>query len=302
MIPVAVLQCNSPQVFYSQRSHDAGHSGLAADGVRLVRRCGQPVYTGSHLRHGLPLPLGAVELPAGQGGALLEMPERHFSLAGHYQDLGRSKSRRKPETAVAKHGYFLDPAVGPGALGTSFYPMPKSEIEQLEPQAKQLLEVARECLGDAGEVGWRGTKVGAYVGSFSNDWYDLHNKGERKYGMYRSAIVGGTSIILAPALTTATLKQGGLSTDGSCKTLSAAANGYARSEAILSARWQIATAAPASGMDDDGGDNEKDALAAAASPHLLLSSANSQQSLKDMIGRYQAFASRAEDGGGKRLN
>lgn len=55
-------------------------------------------------------------------------------------------------------------------------------------------------------------------------------------------------------------------------------------------------------VGDDGSDKEKDALAAAAAPHLLLFSANSQQPLKDMIGRYQAFASRAEDGNGKSLN
>lgn len=49
-----------------------------------------------------------------------------------------------------------------------------------------------------------------------------------------SAIVGGTSIIMAPALMTAMAEQGVLSPDGSCKTFSNAANGYARGEAIVS--------------------------------------------------------------------
>jgi acyl transferase domain-containing protein len=48
-----------------------------------------------------------------------------------------------------------------------------------------------------------------------------------------SAIVGGTSIIMAPALTTAMSEQGVLSPDGSCKTFSADANGHARGEAIV---------------------------------------------------------------------
>ncbi|KFA77973.1 hypothetical protein S40288_07716 [Stachybotrys chartarum IBT 40288] len=48
-----------------------------------------------------------------------------------------------------------------------------------------------------------------------------------------SAIVGGTSIIMAPALTTDMSNQGTLSPDGSCKTFSAHANGYARGEGVV---------------------------------------------------------------------
>lgn len=48
-----------------------------------------------------------------------------------------------------------------------------------------------------------------------------------------SAIVGGTSIILSPGLATAMSEQGVFSPDGSCKTFSAAANGYARGEGVV---------------------------------------------------------------------
>lgn len=47
-----------------------------------------------------------------------------------------------------------------------------------------------------------------------------------------SAIVGGANIILAPNMTCAMSEQGVLAVDGSCKTFSADANGYARGEAI----------------------------------------------------------------------
>jgi acyl transferase domain-containing protein len=47
-----------------------------------------------------------------------------------------------------------------------------------------------------------------------------------------SAIVGGVNLILAPEMTTSLAEQGVLATDGSCKTFSADANGYARGEAI----------------------------------------------------------------------
>ncbi|KAH8693388.1 hypothetical protein GQ44DRAFT_695216 [Phaeosphaeriaceae sp. PMI808] len=48
-----------------------------------------------------------------------------------------------------------------------------------------------------------------------------------------SAIVGGTNIIMAPAVTAAETQQGVLSPDGSCNTFSANANGYARGEGIV---------------------------------------------------------------------
>jgi acyl transferase domain-containing protein len=52
-------------------------------------------------------------------------------------------------------------------------------------------------------------------------------------GDCKSAIVGGTNIILAPALTTDISVLGTLSPDGSCKTFSSAANGYARGEGVV---------------------------------------------------------------------
>ncbi|KAF5551122.1 polyketide synthase [Fusarium phyllophilum] len=53
-------------------------------------------------------------------------------------------------------------------------------------------------------------------------------------GDCESAIVGGTSLILAPDLLTRLADQGIISPNGSCKTFSAEANGYARGEAIVS--------------------------------------------------------------------
>ncbi|KAI1826997.1 hypothetical protein F4861DRAFT_551811 [Xylaria intraflava] len=52
-------------------------------------------------------------------------------------------------------------------------------------------------------------------------------------GESESAIVGGTNIIMAPSLTAAISEEGALSVDGSCKTFSSAANGYARGEGVV---------------------------------------------------------------------
>lgn len=54
--------------------------------------------------------------------------------------------------------------------------MSKSELEQMDPQHRQLLEVARECVDDAGEVNWRGSMTGVYAGSFGEDWAEMFTK------------------------------------------------------------------------------------------------------------------------------
>ena len=52
-------------------------------------------------------------------------------------------------------------------------------------------------------------------------------------GDCNAAIVGGTSLLLAPGLTATMAKQGVLSANASCKTFSADADGYARAEGIV---------------------------------------------------------------------
>jgi acyl transferase domain-containing protein len=51
-------------------------------------------------------------------------------------------------------------------------------------------------------------------------------------GDCKSAIVAGTNLIIAPTMSVAMTQQGILSAEGSCKTFDAAADGYARGEAI----------------------------------------------------------------------
>lgn len=51
-------------------------------------------------------------------------------------------------------------------------------------------------------------------------------------GDCKGAVVGGANLILGPGMTAAMSEQGVLSPDGSCKTFSADANGYARGEAV----------------------------------------------------------------------
>lgn len=51
-------------------------------------------------------------------------------------------------------------------------------------------------------------------------------------GDCEAALIGGVNLILGPGMTSALTEQGIISKDGSCKTFSAEANGYARGEAV----------------------------------------------------------------------
>lgn len=51
-------------------------------------------------------------------------------------------------------------------------------------------------------------------------------------GEVESALVGGANLLLSPTMTIAMSEQGVLSAEGSCKSFDAAADGYARAEAV----------------------------------------------------------------------
>lgn len=83
-----------------------------------------------------------------------------------------------------EYGYFLDD-VDLQHLDTSFFSMTKNEVEVMDPQQRQLLEVVYECLQNGGQVGYRGKNIGVFVGSFGEDWLELHAKEGQNAGMYR---------------------------------------------------------------------------------------------------------------------
>ncbi|KAK6950125.1 hypothetical protein Daesc_008451 [Daldinia eschscholtzii] len=179
-----------------------------------------------------------------------------------------------------QYGYFLDEDFS--KLDTSFFTMSKNELERADPQQRQLLEVAREALENAGEANYRGQLIGCYVGTFGEDWLQMSAKEIQHLGGYiltghgdlmlanrlsfeydlkgpsmvvktgcsasfvalheacralqhgdcTGAIVAGANMIMGPTTTAAMTEEGLLSPEGSCKTFDAAADGFARAEAI----------------------------------------------------------------------
>ncbi|KAJ5431497.1 Acyl transferase/acyl hydrolase/lysophospholipase [Penicillium cf. griseofulvum] len=137
--------------------------------------------------------------------------------------------------------------------------MGKLEVERMDPHQRQMLEVARECMEDAGEINGKERPVGCYIGSFGEDWIEMCTKETQQYGQHRvsgcgdfmlpnrvsyemnltgprgyceGAIVGGANLTMAPGMTTTMTEQGVILPDASCKSFSADSNGYARAEAI----------------------------------------------------------------------
>ncbi|CEI65620.1 Compactin diketide synthase mokB [Fusarium venenatum] len=234
--------------------------------------CGMSV----RLPGGLHSPQDLWEFLVSKGDAHGPVPESRYNASSYWSET------MKPGTVKTQYGYFLDESIDIASVDTSFFTMRKAEVERADPQQRQMLEVARECLEDAGEFDWKGRPIGCFMGSFGEDWVEMFAKEAQQYGLYRvmgygdfmlsnrvsyeldlmgpsqvvrtgcsaslvalheacvalsrgdceGAIVGGANLIMAPGMTVAMTEQGVLSPDGSCKTFSADANGYARGEAI----------------------------------------------------------------------
>ncbi|KAF2164140.1 hypothetical protein M409DRAFT_68050 [Zasmidium cellare ATCC 36951] len=186
------------------------------------------------------------------GDARSEVPASRYNVEAFYDPSG------KPGTTKTRHGYFLDDELT--NVDTSMVSMSRKELEKLDSQQRLMLNVARECFEDGGEVGWEGKKIGCYIGSLGEDWLEMLVQDTQSFGHYRvtgqadfslsnrisyemnlhgprgdceSAIIGGTNLILRPHCTAQMSEQGVLSPDGSCKTFSSETNGYGRGEAIV---------------------------------------------------------------------
>ena len=260
--------------------------GFENDGRPPIAICGISL----RLPAGLKTPQQLWDFLLAGGDARSRIPSSRYNVAAFHDPGG------KHGTVMTEYGYFLDEDIG--ALDTSFFSMPRTEVERTDPQQRLMLEVARECFEDAGETAWRGKRIGCYMGSLGEDWCEMSAKETQNWGPYRytgygdfalsnrvsyemdlqgprfvytctsvpfnsdyssvtvrtacsaslvalheactailigdcdSAIVGGANLIMSPGATINMTAQNVLSKDGSCKTFSADADGYARGEAI----------------------------------------------------------------------
>lgn len=90
------------------------------------------------------------------------IPASRYNVDGFDASLGDKGAIK------TQFGYFLEDDLF--RVDASFFSMSKDELGKCDPQQRQLLEVTRECLEDAGEIDYRARKVGCYVGTYGEDW------------------------------------------------------------------------------------------------------------------------------------
>lgn len=107
------------------------------------------------------------------------VPKSRYNSSAYFSGTTKASSTK------AEHGYFLDDSVDIASIDTSFFNMGKAEVERMDPHQRQILEVARECMEDAGVTNWRGRSIGCYMGSFGEDWAEAFAKDNQQYGIHR---------------------------------------------------------------------------------------------------------------------
>ncbi|KAK4118948.1 hypothetical protein N657DRAFT_694068 [Parathielavia appendiculata] len=129
---------------------------------------------------GLSTPTQLWDFLLAKGDARTRVPESRYNVSAYYS------ATAKPGTVKTQHGYFLDDAsINLAGLDASFFSIPRAELERADPHHRQMLEVAREALDDAGEVAFRGSLTGCYMGSFGEDWCEMFAKDSQQHGLYR---------------------------------------------------------------------------------------------------------------------
>lgn len=119
-----------------------------------------------------------------KGDARTRVPESRYNISSYYHPSAKTGSVK------TEYGYFLDDSIDLGCLDASFFKIPKKELEHLDPHQRQMLEVARECFEDAGEIDWRGKPIGCYIGCMGDDWTQLFAKDIQQSGPYRAGGFG----------------------------------------------------------------------------------------------------------------
>lgn len=111
-----------------------------------------------------------------KGDARGRVPESRYNVSAYHSTSGERG------TVATEYGYFLDESVKMGALDASRFSFSRGELECADPQHRLMLEVVRECMDDAGEVGFRGRSIGCYKGSYGEDWLEIQNRDPQQYG------------------------------------------------------------------------------------------------------------------------
>jgi acyl transferase domain-containing protein len=159
-----------------------------SSGAEPIAICGMAV----RLPGGVKTPEQYWKFLVNKGDARIRVPKTRYNVSAFHS------TTPKPAHVASEYGYFLDDSIDLGALDTSLFNMPRSEVERADPQQRLLLEVARECFEDAGVTNWRGKTIGCYIGNFGEDWIELFSKETQLWGLHR--IIGTGDFAIANRL------------------------------------------------------------------------------------------------------
>lgn len=169
--------------YHATNGHAATNAATATGNPpKPIAICGMAC----RLPSGIKTPQQLWEFLLAGGDARSKVPESRYNIEAFYDPSG------KPGTTKTQHGYFLDEDLA--NLDTSFFSMPRKEVERIDPQQRLMLEVARECFEDGGETGWRGKKIGCYVGNLGDDWLEMLAQDAQNFGIYRLSGYGDFSL------------------------------------------------------------------------------------------------------------
>ncbi|OLN96788.1 Lovastatin nonaketide synthase 2 [Colletotrichum chlorophyti] len=117
-----------------------------------------------------------------KGSGLIPIPKERWNSEGFYSPVA------KWGTVQNKEAYMFSQADNDlTKFDASYFTCGEKEIERMDPMQRQLLEITRECLDNAGETNWRGQEIGCYVGNFSSDWQDDLSMDPHASGLYRGS-------------------------------------------------------------------------------------------------------------------
>ena len=154
------------------RSVNPNHGFMVSSPPMPIAICGIALRLPGGIRNGEDF----WDLLTNKRDARAPVPPDRYNVQGFSEDLG-SKDYIK-----SQHGYFLEENLS--GLDTSFFSMTADELAKCDPQQRQILEVTRECLENAGETNYRGKEIGCYVGTFAEDWLQMNAKDSQHQGQY----------------------------------------------------------------------------------------------------------------------
>lgn len=158
--------------------NDSNDANLHSSGPTPIAICGMAC----RLPGNLHTPQQLWDFLIAKGDARTRVPKSRYNVDAYYSP------QVKPGSVKSEYGYFLDESVNLGSLDGSFFNLGRTEAERTDPHQRQMLEVVRECIDDAGETDYRGELIGCYMGSFGEDWIEMWAKEFQQWGMHR---VGG---------------------------------------------------------------------------------------------------------------